>query len=350
MCSVQRKFILSTILVVGKLLLTSFMVSAAPFQTGQIFVAYGGSNIGVFADTVSLAGRQIGDPISISPSTFTTGTTLSGGGGLALDEDGNLYVTVSDNGSGKLGIVKYNANGALVFQKGYTRGKDKDLPTSVEDFRSLIVRDGKIYVATDDGIRVFCANNGERLKNEDFGSGSFRDIAFDKKGNLYGLCSPAPGKVEVRKWTVGNFSGTGSPLFTQDGSGLPGNYEPRALVIDEDGYIYITVNPSGGPFVRKFNQKGDLIATYKVPSNTGTLIGLDYDPGTQRLFASHTGTSIGQILWVNRDASDGTTMTAFGPTNLLGVRWLAVYPTPEPTTSLLLVAGLLLLRRGLKRR
>lgn len=339
MCSVQRKFILSTILVVGKLLLTSFMVSAAPFQAGQIFVAYDGSNIGVFADTVSLAGTQA-QILSVSPSSFTTVALLTGGGGIALDEFGNLYVTVSNDGTGKLGIMKFNADGTpdKNFPKGYTI-------SGVSDFRGLAVREDRIYVATDKGIRVFRATDGEYLSSEDFGEGAFRDVAFDNQGNLYGLKSPATGTVEVRKWMKGNFKGKGESLFS-----ATGNTDPRALVLDEVGYIYITVNPSDGPFVRKFNQKGDLRATYKVPSNTGTLIGLDYDPGTQRLFASHTGTSIGQILWVNRDASDGTTMTAFGPTNLSGVRWLAVYPTPEPTTSLLLAAGLLLLRRGLKRR
>ena len=32
-------------------------------------------------------------------------------------------------------------------------------------------------------------------------------------------------------------------------------------------------------------------------------------------------------------------MDAFGPTNLSGVRWLAVYPTPEPMTVILLASG-----------
>ncbi len=121
--------------------------------------------------------------------------------------------------------------------------------------------------------------------------------------------------------------------------------------MDEQGNIYFTANPAGGGVVRKFRQDGTLLATYSVPSGTGTLIGLDYDPGTQRLFASHTATGgIGQILWIDRNAASGSTMSAFGPNNLNGVRWLAVNPTSEPATAVLLIAGLGWLVRRVRRK
>jgi hypothetical protein len=322
---------------------------AAPFQPGQIFVAYGGDKIGVFADTVSLTGAQAMSPISIAPSSFGTGSGLLGGGGIALDEFGNLYVTVNNDGTGKLGIVKVNADGSVAFRRGYERGVGKDLPTSVEDFRSLVVYSGRIYVATDSGIRVFDATTGSRISTADFGGTlAFRDLAFDSQGNLYALREYPTGTVNIHRWSAGNFTGTGTTLFS-----ALGNRDPRALVVDEQGNIYFTVNNPApvGSVVRKYKQDGTLLATYNVPSGTGTLIGLDYDPGTQRLFASHTATGgIGQILWIDRNASSGATMNAFGPNNLSGARWLAVYPTSEPAAAVLLPAGLGWLVRRVRRR
>jgi hypothetical protein len=313
---------------------------AAPFQPGQIFVAYGGNQIGVFADTVSLAGNVIQTLVVPSPG-FLTVTGLGGGGGLALDEEGNLYATLSDN-TGSVGLVKFRASdGSKVFEKTYTI-------SGVSDFRSLVVRDGRIYVATNSGIRVFDAATGSRISTADFGGTlAFRDLAFDSQGNLYALREPTTGTAEIRRWSAGNFTGTGTILFSASG-----NRDPRALVVDEQGNIYFTVNNPApvGSVVRKYKQDGTLLATYNVPSGTGTLIGLDYDPGTQRLFASHTGTGIGQILWIDRNAPSGLTMNAFGPNNLSGVRWLAVYPTSEPAAAVLLLAGLGWLVRRVRRR
>jgi hypothetical protein len=265
---------------------------------------------------------------------------LGGGGGLALDEEGNLYATLSNN-TGSVGLVKFRASdGSKVFEKTYTI-------SGVSDFRSLVVRDGRIYVATNSGIRVFDAATGSRISTADFGGTlAFRDLAFDGQGNLYALREPTTGTAEIRRWSAGNFTGTGTILFSASG-----NRDPRALVVDEQGNIYFTANPAGGSVVRKYKQDGTLLATYNVPSGTGTLIGLDYDPGTQRLFASHTATGgIGQILWIDRNASSGATMNAFGPNNLSGVRWLAVYPTSEPAAAVLLLAGLGWLVRRVRRR
>ncbi len=329
----RRRFIFVVALLVGAWVLTSLPIFAAPFQPGQIFIAYGGSNIGVFADTVSLAGTQV-QTLSVSPSSFTMATTLSGGGGIALDEFGNLYVTVSNFGniSGRRGIIKFNANGEKVLEI------DSEITT---DFRSLTVRDGVIYVARASGIQRFNAETGAIISPILASGISFRDVAFDSRGNLYGLYISG-GNVYVRRWT-----GTGLPttdIFLGAESSHP---DPRALVLDQDGNLYITVNTSPIPSIRKFSQAGILLATYTAPSGTGTLIGLDYDPGVQKLFASHTAIgSIGQILAL--DLKTGS-WTAFGPNNLSGVRWLAVYPTPEPTIAILLAAGWLFLRRRSRR-
>jgi len=326
-------------------LLTTSPLLAAPFQGGQIFVAYDANKIGVFADTVSLAGTKVMD-VSVSPSIFTTRTFLTGGGGVALDEFGNLYVTVNDfERTGRRGVVKFNRDGSIAW---------KTDSGGMLDYRGLVASAtlDRVFVATEggtgqNGIHVYRASDGERLSRSDFGGTlAFRDLAFDKDGNLYGLRQAAGGQLVVRRWAAGNFTGTGTVVFV---ASTLSNSDPRALVVDEDGNIYIALNsprvvikvrpdPVGG--TGETSGIGTVLATYSTPAGTGTLIGLDYDPGVQRLFASHTATGIGQILWIGRDAPSGSTMAAFGPNNLSGVRWLAVYPTPELETAGLMVAGL----------
>jgi DNA-binding beta-propeller fold protein YncE len=317
-------------LLVGWVVLVGGRAGAAPFEPGQIFIAYDRNNIGVFADTISTTGNLIGT-INLSPrTTFATDPRNLAGGGVALDEAGNLYVTVQNfEDTANRGLIKIDRNGNIVWKRG----------GGTTDYRGVAASAtlNRVFVATAQGIDVYRADNGQRLAGESFGGTlAFRDIAIDPQGNLYALRESPTGTVRVHFWAAGNFFGTGTELFSASG-----NTDPRALVVDEDGNLYITVNPAGGPFVRKFDRSGNLLATYKTPSGSGTLIGLDYDPGTQRLFASHTGTGIGQILWIDRNASSGSTMTAFGPTNLFlsGVRWLALYPTPEPSVALLVLAG-----------
>ncbi len=316
-------------------LLTTSPLLAAPFQGGQIFVAYEANKIGVFADTVSLAGTKVMD-VSVSPSIFTMATTLTGGGGVALDEFGNLYVTVNNfEGTGKSGVVKFNRDGSIAWKADSGGGLD---------YRGLVASAtlDQVFVATaggggQRGIHVYRASNGARLSGSDFGGAfAFRDLAFDKDGNLYGLRQAGGGQLVVRRWAAGNFTGTGTAVFVAGATTTTyRNSDPRALVVDEDGNIYIALNsprvvikvrpdPVGG--TGETSDIGTVLATYSTPTGTGTLIGLDYDPGVQRLFASHTATGIGQILWIGRDALSGSTMAAFGPNNLSGVRWLAVYP------------------------
>jgi hypothetical protein len=319
---------------------------AAPIQPGQIFIAYDNKNIGVFADTVSLSGTQAMAPISLAPSSFTTTTLLNGGGGIALDDAGNLYVTVQnfEGTTNRRGLIKIDRNGNIVW-KADSGG--------TTDYRGVVASTtlNRVFVATGSGIHVYRADNGQRLVGESFGGNlAFRDLTLDSHGNLYALREGANGQLVIRRWTPGNYTGSGTVIFVRGATTTDyRNSDPRALAVDETGNLYITLNtpkvllkvrPAPTGTTSETDDLGTVDALFLTPSNTGTLIGLDYDPGTQRLFASHTETRIGQILWIDRNSSSGSIMTAFGPTNLQGVRWLAVYPTSEPAAGLLLLAGM----------
>ena len=96
------------------------------------------------------------------------------------DEFGNLYVTVSNfrGTDNRRGIIKFNAAGV----------KELEIDSGITtDFRGLAVRDGFIYVARASGIQRFNAETGVPISPILSSAISFRDIAFDRQGNLYGL-------------------------------------------------------------------------------------------------------------------------------------------------------------------
>jgi hypothetical protein len=327
-------------LLVGWVVLVGGRAGAAPFEPGQIFIAYNSNNIGVFADTISTTGNLIGT-INLS-STFTTNPLSLAGGGVALDESGNLYVTVQNfEGTANPGLIKIDRNGNIVWKRG----------GGTTDYRGVAASAtlNRVFVATAQGIDVHRADDGQRLAGESFGGTlAFRDLVIDSQGNLYALRRAGGGQLVIRRWESGNYTGEGRVVFVRGATTTDyRNSDPRALTVDEAGNLYITLNnpkvvlkvrPDPTGTTSEAADLGSVDAFFSAPT-TGTLIGLDYDPGTQRLFASHTGTGIGQILWIDRNASSGSTMTAFGPTNLSGVRWLALYPTPEPSVALLVLAG-----------
>ena len=160
----MRKFALVLGFVLISFLLNS-TASSAPYEPGDVLIAHGGDDVSE-RDSDDGSTNQT---LSVSPSSFTTSDTLSGGGYLALDEDFNLYVSVENVGNGNKGVVKFNSQGVKV--------ATFDSSWSSYDFRGLAVRDGTIYVATSSGIRSFNADTGESI--DTIGSGSFRDVAFD---------------------------------------------------------------------------------------------------------------------------------------------------------------------------
>jgi hypothetical protein len=337
-------------LLVGWVVLVGGRADAAPFEPGQIFIAYDSNTIGVFADTTSPDTGGLVGAINLqslsSRSTFTTGATLMGGSGVALDESGNLYVTVQnfEGTANRRGLIKIDRNGNIAWKA--------DSGGTI-DYRGVAASAtlNRVFVATAQGIDVYRADNGQRLAGESFGGTlAFRDLVIDSQGNLYALRQAGGGQLVIRRWESGNYTGLGRVVFVRGATTTDyRNSDSRALTMDEAGNLYITLNtpkvvlkvrPDPTGTTSEAADLGSVGAFFSAPT-TGTLIGLDYDPGTQRLFASHTGTGIGQILWIDRNASSGSPMTAFGPTNLFlsGVRWLALYPTPEPSVALLVLAG-----------
>jgi len=315
----MRKFALVLSFVLISFLLNSAVLSA-PYEPGDVLIAYGGDNVSE-RDTDDGSTNQ---NLSVSPSSFTTGNTLSGGGYLALDEDFNLYVSVDNyEGTGNTGIIKFDSSGNKV--TAFDGNSDGGV-----DHRGLAVHDGVIYVARSSGIRRFNAETGDSITGIIKSGTSFRDVAFDSAGNLYGLR-----ETEVLKWDAGSFTGSGTQVI---GSGI--GSDPRSIAFDNNDNLYATSNPSGGRVIQKFPKSDGAFGT---PSDISTgltsdkLIGLTYDSPIDTFYVSHTDTSTNQILKFT--PSDTSTSAVPNTSGIAGARDVTVRPTPEPSTFILLGAG-----------
>jgi len=296
---------------------------AAPFQPGQIFVAYGGNRI-----------AQISPPYSVSDVnsfeigySFATAAGTLEGGGVALDENGYLYVTFG-TGSGNRGIVKIAPDGSVV--KTVTVGTSPD-------FRGIAAKGGKVAVATNAGVRIYDSDLNNLLQTL---SGNYRDVVFDDAGNLYALHQT---RVDRYKLVSG--------VYQFDRTVVSGLGDAVAITFDGAGNLYVV--DRSGQQVKKFVRAGD---GFSGPTNIsrpssitgGNLFGIGYEPGINTFFVVNTSSSQTELL---RFSPNDTTMAiVFSSTDIRNARWLAVYPTSEPAAAVLLLAGLGWLVRRVRRR
>jgi hypothetical protein len=299
---------------------------AAPLQPGQIFVAYGGNQI-----------AQISPPYTTNDVTsfglgysFAKAVGTLEGGGVALDENGYLYVTFG-TGSGDRGIVKIAPNGSVY--KTITVGTSPD-------FRGIAVKGGKVAVATNSGVRIY-DSNFEQLLQTLSRNYAYRDVIFDDVGNLYALRYN-----QVERYKLDN-----SGRYQFDKTVVSGLEDAVAIAFDGAGNLYVV--DRSGQQVKKFARTGDdfsgPIGIPRPSSITdGALFGIGYEPGINTFFVVNTSLSRTELL---KFSPNDTTMTiVFSSTNIVSARWLAVYPTSEPAAAILLLAGLGWLVRRVRRK
>jgi len=302
---------------------------AAPFQPGQIFVAFGGNQI-----------AQISPPYTATDVTyfgagysFATSAVNLQGGGVALDENGYLYVTFG-TGDAWRGIVKIDPN---------SRSAVKTITVGTSpDFRGIAAKDGKVAVATDNGIYVYDTNlsNLQQIQPPSSLTKTYRDVAFDDAGNLYALHQK---RVDRYKLVGGTYQ--------YDGTVVSGLGDAVAIAFDGAGNLYVV--DRSGQQVRKFVRVGD---GFSGPTNitrpegitVGALFGIGYEPGINTFFVVNISSTQTDLLKFS--PSDTTMSVVFSSNAITNARWLAVYPTPEPAAAVLLIAGLGWLVRRVRRK
>jgi len=293
----------------------------APFGVPNVFLAHGTTSVREIDPTDGSSPQTL----TVTSGSFST-SSESRGGGVAFDENLNLYVTVDDfSGSGtNSGIIVFDSQGSI-------KNSFEISGTTTIDFRGLAVREGVIYVATSDGVRRYNATTGNPVTGI-LGNGlGFRDVAFDSAGNLYGLRG-----TKINKWTAGSFSGSGTETT------MTNLVDGRALDFDGSGNLYITDSKTGSTerAILKYSSALVYQSSISTGLTTNSLIGLAFDPINNVFYASHTKTDVNQIL--KFAPSDTSTTSVAGTSGLSNARYLAV-STPEASTFLLFGVGLALL-------
>ncbi|MDP2730854.1 MAG: SBBP repeat-containing protein [Dehalococcoidales bacterium] len=249
---------------------------------------------------------------------------------LALDDDGNVYVTGASHGSRDSGIrtdyatIKYDSNGNELWVARYEGPTGSDVSA-----RALAVDgDGNVYV-TGNYATIKYDNGGNELwvaRHDETGASisEIKTLALDSDGNVY-ITGTSRGDSGHDDYVTIKYDSNGSQLWLaryDDGS-------PTALAVDTAGNVYVTGfsranNDINGYLTIKYDNAGNQLwtAAYNFPGYGGHIayaLAVD-DTGnvcvTGRSYSAHVSDyatvkydSQGNELWVARyngpgDSSD----------------------------------------------
>ena len=179
-------------------------------------------------------------------------------GSIAIDGEGNVYVSLFE--ADDHNIQKFDTNGKLLMTWGGTGSGDGQFAGQIEDI--AIDQDGNLYVTDSYNHRIqkFDSNGNFVAKfggeSSDEGKGQFNDpqgVAVDSQGNIYVVDSNFLQKLD---WQ-GNFVAQWPKTGDLEHAGF--------LTVDPQGDIYIlarsTITSATGDtfnvlFVKKFHQNG----------------------------------------------------------------------------------------------
>ncbi len=186
-------------------------------------------------------------------------TGISDPGGIAVDPDGNMYVTNSEADENSIGVFRADANGNVAPAVTIESPTEVSSPSSV-----AIGTDGKIYVANGGGqddppdgssaITVYppgsYANVAEIATISGAGSDDKTGISFpeaiavDSHGRIY--LADSGGKNMTARIAIfsANSDGNVAPIATIAGD-KTGLADPSGLALDSAGALYV-LNDTGG--------------------------------------------------------------------------------------------------------
>lgn len=187
--------------------------------------------------------------------------------GLAADKLGNLYVVdVSDSR-----VLKLDANGGLLISWG-TRG------TGAGEFN--ITTHGGGRIAVDDNGNVFVADSSSRVQKFDSqgaflaswgspgeGDGQFGprvSLAVDGGGNVY------VGDIDNHRVQVFDNNGEFLETWGGPGSGEAELFGPVGIAVDRAGAVYVVEFLNGR--VQQFDENGNSLSRFFIPPVDGKLV------------------------------------------------------------------------------
>ncbi|HJW28578.1 MAG TPA: SBBP repeat-containing protein, partial [Saprospiraceae bacterium] len=199
-----------------------------------------------------------------------------GASALAVDEQGNVYVTRTNISSGTgsdYATLKYDPNGKLLWEQRYNG------PSNGDDQVSALVVDeqGNVYVTGNsmgngtgsDYATLKYDSNGNLLWEQRYnGPGNYYDYAYalalDKQGNVY-VTGASWGNGTGYDYTTLKYDPNGNLLWEQRYNGPSNDYDyARALAIDARSNIYVTgYSPGNGTksdyVTLKYDSNGNLL-------------------------------------------------------------------------------------------
>jgi DNA-binding beta-propeller fold protein YncE len=278
-----------------------FLLGTAGFLLG---------GIPAFALNLYVADFQYNSVQIINSSGQTTGVLtsplLDGPMGVSFDNSGDLYVGNFYNNT----IVKFNPAGqSSLFAT-----------TALNEPRGLVCdANGNVYVANYNGNEIVKFNSQGQASLFAAGLSAPTGLALDGHGNLY--VAGQGGYVDKFNTVTGQ--GT---LFASVGTTGPAC---EGLTFDPAGNLYVA--NYGADAIYKFDQNGNGGIFGSTGAGYDNPFGLAYANGI--LYASCNVTQIEQF------GPNGGTGGYFAST-LAGPWFIAVQPTPEPSTIVILLAGL----------
>jgi tripartite motif-containing protein 71 len=202
------------------------------------------------APTVSITSSETGHTLTLVwQSEFSPEAAVGAGVDIALDEQGNVYVTTEN-------VKKYDKEGKFITQWGKlgTGEGQFHVPTGI-----AVDKDGNVYV--DDfrnrRIQKFDSNGNFLLQWSPDPAGSPGSIAVDHNGNVY------VSLFESQEHNIQKFDSNGKLLTTwgERGSGdgqFAGQIED--IAIDREGNLYVT--DSFNHRIQKFDSNGNFVAKF----------------------------------------------------------------------------------------
>jgi tripartite motif-containing protein 71 len=200
--------------------------------------------------TASVTTSETGHTLTLVwQSEFSPEAAVGAGVDVAVDEQGNLYITTAN-------VKKYDNEGKFITQwGGLGNGEGQfDLPTGI-----AVDKDGNVYV--DDfrnrRIQKFDSNGKFLLAWAPDPAGSPGSIAVDQNGNVY------VSLFEGEAHRIQKFDSNGKLLLTwgDTGSGdgqFAGQIED--IAVDQDGNLYVT--DSHNHRIQKFDSNGNFLAKF----------------------------------------------------------------------------------------